>query len=279
MIVCSVCDRMVRGSKFYTEPSGKIICDNCENTGLRCTKCNSLFTSNENRRILPNMPNVAFHDHCFSCVNCQRTINSNEQFFQNENGLPMCLSCFEISKLPKCTVCQKHLSGPYILIENQPMHKECFKCSSCFTQIVPEKGFFKNKLNNQPLCGDCNIKLNGSKCGKCNLVIEKDGVSFSFKDYHRECFNCDKCGTNLTHMKRTLTDKENRSIYCEPCFNNNFLPRCSKCNNPILPQLPGTTYEEKTFHKECFTCGRCKRTLADRKFFKAGSILICESCY
>ena len=33
MIVCSVCDKMVRGSKFYTEPTGKIICDNCEQTG------------------------------------------------------------------------------------------------------------------------------------------------------------------------------------------------------------------------------------------------------
>ena len=39
MIVCSVCDKMVRGSKFYTEPTGKIICDNCEQTGEQIRKC------------------------------------------------------------------------------------------------------------------------------------------------------------------------------------------------------------------------------------------------
>ena len=278
MIVCSVCNNMVRGSKYITEPNGKIICENCELTGARCSKCKALFMSTDARRTLPNMPNYAYHDYCFNCVECQNVITAVD-FYQNENGLPMCLNCFEMSRLPRCAVCSKHLSGPYILIENRPLHKECFNCSACNSQIDPDKGFFKNKINEQPLCGNCNMTMNGARCGKCSNVIEKDGVSFSFKDYHRECFNCDKCGTNLTYMKRTLTDKENTSLFCEPCFNQNFLPRCSKCNNPITPHLPGTNYEDKAYHKECFTCGRCKRTLADKKFFKAGTILICENCY
>lgn len=277
MIVCSACNNTVRGQKYFTESNGRIVCDNCESHGPRCAKCEQLFAVNEPRRALPNRPEISFHMHCFDCVNCMSRIDTKD-FYQNEHGLPMCLNCFEISKLPKCIKCFKHISGPYTLIDNKPIHKECFKCTNCNSDISADKGYFKNSLG-QPICTSCNVKLNGAKCGKCNNVIEKDGLTFADKDYHQTCFKCDLCGTDLTKMKKTLTDKTNTALYCDPCFTKNFLPKCTKCNEPITTFSPGTKYEDKMYHKDCFACGRCKRTLADKKFFKSGNILICENCY
>ncbi|RMZ93893.1 hypothetical protein BpHYR1_002588 [Brachionus plicatilis] len=57
-------------------------------------------------------------------------------------------------------------------------------------------------------------------------------------------------------MKKTLTDKEGNALFCEPCFINQFAPRCNKCSEPIPPYLSGTVYEEKNYHKECFSCAR-----------------------
>jgi len=274
MIICSCCNNTVRGAKYFTDPNGSITCDNCEMIGARCYNCKMLFKFREERRKLDN--GREFHENCFQCSLCNNRITTKE-YYQTNQGLPMCLSCFEISKLPKCSKCSRHISGAYMMIENNAIHDECFKCSECNTQL--KDSYFKNKLNNQFLCSNCNLKLNGAKCSRCSNVIEKEGITFANKDFHQSCFKCDQCGVELVKMKKTLTDKENKNLYCEPCFTKSFAPKCAKCNDPITPHLPGTQFEEKQYHKECFACARCKRTLADKRFFKSGNILVCENCY
>lgn len=275
-ISCSVCNNTVKGTKYYTEANGDIICEKCDLNAPRCTKCQLLFKFEDVKRNLEN--GMQFHEDCFDCSVCNCIIGSKD-FFQAETGLPMCLNCYEISKLPKCASCSNPISGAYIMIDNKPIHNECFKCTNCSLLINKETGFFRNKETGELLCSNCNLKLNGAKCARCNEVIEKEGVTYADKDYHQICFKCDKCGTELVKMKKTLTDKENKALYCEPCFIQSFAPRCHKCGEPITPYLPGTVYEDHHYHKECFACGRCKKTLANKKFFKSGNLLICEQCF
>lgn len=276
LIVCSACNKTLKGAKYFTESNGDIICDSCDARAARCKKCNQILKPNEARRTLAN--GFQYHDRCFDCGQCNKTIQTTD-FYQTETLTPLCLDCYETSKLPKCSVCSKYISGPYLIIDNKPVHNECFKCARCSAKLDNETGFFRDKDTQQPICGACNIALNGSRCFKCGKVIEKDGVTFNDRDYHQECYTCDTCGKQLVRMKKTLTDKVGLGLYCEPCFVDNFAPKCAKCSRPIPPYLPGTEFEGKSYHKECFACSRCKKSLVNQKFFKVGNITVCEHCY
>ncbi len=275
LIVCSICNKTVQGRKYFTEPDGKIVCDSCELNAARCYKCKNLFVFNEDRRKLSN--GLEFHIECFICVVCSQQINTKD-FFENETGMPMCLSCFEISKLPKCLKCKNHISGAYLMVENQAIHYECFRCSQCESNLETKNGYFKHPVSGEPICMNCNHKINAAKCAKCQNPVVKDGISYAEKDYHQTCFKCDICSIELTKMKKIMNGSQG-NLYCEICFVKHLSPKCGKCNEPIPPQFPGTVYEDKIFHKSCFACARCKKTLANKKFFKAGKLLICEACF
>ena len=134
------------------------------------------------------------------------------------------------------------------------------------------------KTTNDPICMNCNMKLNGARCARCGQVIEADGMTFNSKDYHKQCFTCDSCGVELSKMKKSLTDRNGTGKFCEPCHIKLFAPKCAKCNQAIPPYLPFTQIEDKTYHKECFACSRCKQSLANKKFFKNGNLTLCEHC-
>jgi hypothetical protein len=274
MIICSICNKTVRGTRYVTETNGKIVCENCELTGLRCVKCAQLFKLDENHRVLTN--GDRFHSECLNCQECGNLIETND-FYETESGNPMCLSCFEISKLPKCFKCNNHISGAFQMLDNRPIHNDCFKCAQC--SIFLRGNDYVRLANNETICFNCNLKLNGVECHKCSQIIVKEGVTFGQKDYHQSCFNCDMCKANLMRMKQIYTDKQGEGTFCSQCFMQAYSPKCSKCHNAIGPHQIATNYEEKAFHRECFLCARCKKPLANKKFFKAGNILICEDCF
>lgn len=275
--VCTICGKLVKGSKYITERNGDKVCDNCESNGARCDKCNQLFKLNEVIRRLDF--NLKYHDHCFNCKICTKLINSENFVLDESKTHPVCLDCDRLSTLPKCSVCNLTIVGPYLIFNNKPIHDICLKCDNCGIKLKNNDNNFQYKKNELPICTKCNNEFNGIKCEKCFQVIEKDGITFANKEYHSACFICQNCRTDLTKMKKTLTDKEAKNLFCEPCFVNQYAPRCNKCNEPIPPYLPGTVYEDKNYHKECFSCARCKRTLSNKKFFRSGNILICEGCF
>lgn len=247
---CVVCSKPVKGSKFITEKNGDVICENCDLKEVRCDKCNQLFKKNEAIRRL-NF-DIKYHEDCFNCITCKKLI-LKEFFLDETKKNPICLDC---NKLSKHTF-----------------------CSNCGINLSNDSDYFKNQHIELPICYKCNLKLNGIKCAKCFQVIEKNGITFADKDFHSGCFMCQSCGIDLTTMKKTLTDKDGNSLYCEPCFIKKFAPMCNKCNEKIPPYLAGTIFQDKNYHKECFSCARCKKTLANKKFFKSGNILICEKCF
>lgn len=276
IIICSSCNNAVHGRRYITEPSGKILCDNCEKNAPRCHKCNLIIGLDADSKKLSN--NAQYHQECFSCSSCNTIINEPE-FYETPNKEPLCLKCFEITKLPKCKECKKPISVGYYMIDNQPIHKACFKCSQCGDGISPDIGYFKNQLTNLPVCQKCHLINTGVKCCKCGKIIEKDGCTFNDRDYHQNCFLCTFCNVELIKMKKTYRGRNDEEILCEPCFTDRYAPRCAKCTQAISPNRPSTKYEDQMYHLECLACSRCKKTLANKKFFKTGNLQICESCY
>jgi four and a half LIM domains protein 5 len=166
----------------------------------------------------------------------------------------------------------------------------------CQSSLTHHTGFYNHPSTNKPICSNCLTSIQQSnntigktkyesiprsKCTKCqqNIMNNDSGITFSNKDYHERCFRCDKCAKSLVDSKQTFTDKNNNGLYCEPCFTNNFSPRCYKCSQHIPPSQTGTEYDNKIYHKECFNCARCRKSIGSKRFYKTGNAIICETCY
>eukprot|EP00054_Salpingoeca_dolichothecata_P025513 m.179229 g.179229 ORF g.179229 m.179229 type:complete len:1661 (+) comp25383_c0_seq3:120-5102(+) len=81
------------------------------------------------------------------------------------------------------------------------------------------------------------------------------------KVYHKDCFRCRDCQTNLHGT--AFYEKED-SLYCFKCLYKNFGSHCQQCGLHIAPAYPGERgYMIKTSafccHKKCFQCAVCER--------------------
>ena len=116
-------------------------------------------------------------------------------------------------------------------------------------------------------------------CPKCNLIVkENERVMYNQRAFHKQCLTCDSCKAALFKMKKIQYDTATGNHYCEPCYAELFGPKCSKCNKPVTSYQLSSTFADKIYHKECFVCGRCKLSLANREFTKIGNLVICKSC-
>ncbi|KAK4472718.1 hypothetical protein MN116_003944 [Schistosoma mekongi] len=101
-------------------------------------------------------------------------------------------------------------------------------------------------------------------CAKCARPFTSGSILSALdKKWHPECFVCTIC-------KRTLADQSfhvrNDDPYCANCLKENFQPRCATCRNIIDPSEQYMTYNEKAYHKNCFTCAACHQSLAGKQF-------------
>jgi hypothetical protein len=126
-----------------------------------------------------------------------------------------------------------------------------------------------------------------SRCSKCRLGFSGNDERFNYdnKSFHKECFTCDSCNSELYRMKKVMKYSSddvnvNAKYYCEPCYADLYGPKCGKCHTPVNTYMLSTSYDGKLYHKECFTCSRCKLNLgANRQFSKIGNLIICKDCY
>ncbi|KAF6023608.1 hypothetical protein EB796_018092 [Bugula neritina] len=83
-------------------------------------------------------------------------------------------------------------------------------------------------------CPDCYDKNFAQRCDICNQTF-KHGAPTRWCDiprqrYHRECFTCTKCNTELAHIKFATKDND---PYCPECYIKLFAKICEKCRQPI----------------------------------------------
>lgn len=112
-------------------------------------------------------------------------------------------------------------------------------------------------------------------CARCNELIKSSSVKHDGNTYHSECFVCTMCSQPLAGKPFTKHEKNN---VCQDCYRNNYAKRCAACENLIEGSVKFVAYDEKFFHRDCFTCAKCGTPLAGEKFRVVGDEKVCIKC-
>ncbi|VEL33666.1 unnamed protein product [Protopolystoma xenopodis] len=102
------------------------------------------------------------------------------------------------------------------------------------------------------------------KCAKCDKGFTAGAILTALeKKWHQECFVCSGCNAQLHNQSFHCKDE---TPFCVACWKERFQPKCATCGVVIDPSEQYMTYNEKAYHKGCFTCDSCKQTLAGKQF-------------
>ena len=112
-------------------------------------------------------------------------------------------------------------------------------------------------------------------CVKCKGAIKSSSVKHDNNIYHSECFVCTACAQPLAG--KPFTKYEGSNI-CQDCYRDNYAKRCAACLQLIEGSVKFVAYDEKFFHRDCFTCAKCGLALAGEKFRVVGSDKVCINC-
>ncbi|VDL59784.1 unnamed protein product [Hymenolepis diminuta] len=101
------------------------------------------------------------------------------------------------------------------------------------------------------------------KCAKCKKDIDGTIVTAMNKKWHNECFVCTGCHCPLAGQ--SFHNKDG-APYCIKCRQEKFDPTCAKCGKKIDPTIKYSIYQDKSYHRDCFTCSECNKPIDDKKF-------------
>lgn len=105
-------------------------------------------------------------------------------------------------------------------------HGDCFKCKSCNIDIgtstfVPrEDGIF---------CRACYETKFAKRCVTCKEIIHDEGVEYKSRTWHKECFVCTSCQSEL---EKFLSRDEH--VYCLKCWSEKIAKKCTGCGSAIM---------------------------------------------
>lgn len=278
---CGPCRKAI-GAEFYDLEGGKFICVDCYDK-----------YGNDYDKIAPlndDQPLKSADDDLEKAFNDRLNLDPTKSANPYSELLPAVERPEPSSKPPAakpapspaaelCEKCNEVLSGTYTVYDDRKYHAKCFTCIQC---DQPFKGKQFYKLNGKPLCKDCqsqNQIAAAPKCKKCAKPILETVVTFKTHEYHDFCLICTLCSKQLIGQS-IYCDKEDKP-YCVDCFTKKESKTCGKCNNPIAPNQTNLVFEDKNYHKECFTCQTCYRMIkSNESFFKSddGNGILCSTC-
>ncbi|VDN99245.1 unnamed protein product [Rodentolepis nana] len=132
----------------------------------------------------------------------------------------------------KCAKCHKHIEGTIVTAMNKKWHSECFVCTGCHSPLAGQS--FHNK-DGSPYCIKCRQEKFDPTCDVSHYT------------------------TIYLILKPPL--KFNAPL---PYIYINFISQ--KCGKKIDPTVKYTIYQDKSFHRECFTCSECNQPIEGKKF-------------
>ncbi|XP_044177392.1 four and a half LIM domains protein 2-like isoform X2 [Acropora millepora] len=270
-LCCFNCDESLSQQKFIiveNEPS----CIKCyeRNFANSCQNCGS--------SIGPGMKDVDvrgkhWHEDCFVCSECKKALLHQGFTFKDEKLI--CNPCRGISPSKVCDGCGMDFAPgeKKVGYERRTYHEKCFICDDC-KQPIGTQQFIKK--DGKRLCEKCFDSGYARICVKCNNPIKSSIVKHDEKPFHPECFACSICSKPLAG--KPFTKHEGRNV-CQDCYRSNYAKRCATCNELIEGSVKFVTYDDKFFHRDCFTCAKCGRTLAGEKFCIMKGDKVCMNCH
>lgn len=160
-------------------------------------------------------------------------------------------------------------------------HIDCFRCKTC-NKLLHGGEFYV--VEKDTFCEDCYMS-SLEKCTICLKIITERILKATGKPFHPACFVCVVCNKCLDGIPFTVDVTS--QIHCVDDFHKKFAPRCSVCNEPIMPE--GGQEEtvrivalDRSFHVDCYKCERCATKLTSEKdgkgCFPLDGRILCRDC-
>jgi len=160
-------------------------------------------------------------------------------------------------------------------------HVNCFTCHACHV-MLQGRPFYA--VEGKPHCEECYMNTL-ERCSVCNKPILDRILRATGKPYHPQCFKCVVCSKSLDGVCFTV-DAANQ-IHCIEDFHRKFAPKCSVCDEPIMPE-PGQEETvrvvalDRSFHVACYKCENCGLVLSSeaegRGCYPLDGIVLCKNC-
>lgn len=185
-----------------------------------------------------------------------------------------------------CYSCEKEVLSDACLILGRLYHCRCFLCSVCDRMM---KGSMYYDINGVLFCEQDYLKSGYSQvaemCMACHHVIKHFLVQGAGGKYHRDCFKCYRCSSNLESQPFTLDSKNN--LLCLDDYYELCSPKCFSCQKCIKPPKEGedvqkVMVQDKTLHVDCYKCQDCNKQLGykidDGCYPYNNILLLCKNC-
>lgn len=283
---CWDCDTNLSGEK-YIPFEGHPFCEGCYNkrNANICTICNDYIgIGYRDLQVRDNH----YHEHCFVCSHCNNLLENGDFSYLDDNLI--CHHCrgVDIEKSKYCHLCMNGYKNgdKKVGVSGEYFHEWCFCCTECQDPIGAKT--FVRKDEHQ-LCNECFNTKFAKICDHCDVIIKGPILSLDERFFHANCFLCYHCKEHLgvshdddhDEVKGVQFYKQEGEPYCLGCWLELFAKRCNDCDcgKPLAPNSQYVEYEEKFWHKECFTCSACHLELAGGvKFVNRYGDRFCMDC-
>jgi len=182
-----------------------------------------------------------------------------------------------------CSRCSQEVvgEGNGCTAMGQVFHISCFTCRVCNCALQGKQFFYH--VDGKPYC-EKDYLTTLEKCCVCGESVTDRILRANGKPYHPKCFTCVICAKSLEGIQFTI-DAGNR-IYCIEDFHRKFAPKCSVCEQPIMPE-PGKEETvrvvalDRSFHQDCYRCEDCGlllRSEAEVRCYPLDGHVLCKNC-
>ncbi|XP_063735963.1 four and a half LIM domains protein 3 isoform X1 [Eleginops maclovinus] len=230
---CDNCKESLYGRK-YIQSDDSPYCIPCYDNlfSNTCDECKELIGHDARELFYEDRH---YHEHCFRCFRCDHSL-ADEPFTSQDDEL-LCNDCYCNEFSSKCVACDKVVMPGTRKLEyaGSTWHEGCFICNSC-NQPIGSKSFIPDK--DEHYCVTCYEDKFAPRCTRCKKTLAKGGVTYRDEPWHKECFVCTSCKTQLAGQHFTSRDE---NPYCLKCFGSLYSKKCEACSKPITGFGGGST--------------------------------------